>query len=570
MASRKTVVAIGTEPTHPISDSDKYVAGEMAQAQADFATLPLTQPLAADTLLAQECLSLDDVTVSTPTNAYCILGALSADPPMALREAQYAQHLGIRRLLLPMPGCGVGLAQYANLLLTLLVRGVPVMARIGADAWTTWNRVRQLCGGHAKLRVALVLTGEPGDLRQWRAEPVKLVVLAPDMFDAAPALSHRARNAVRMAVAMGAAISIQHTADQQKDLCRRVAYLRSLTVALVDDEVDEEDMMRDELQAPLQPLADHLEAEIYRTFEADQPKYEMYESAIALALGDLAGHRTPLAVVVAGAGQGPLVARALYASARARVPVRIVALEKNPGAMVTLQRRNRLEWGGKVELVHGDMRSYRPGSKADVLVSELLGSLGDNELAPECMAPAVAHILRPGGACIPSRYTAYIAPLSSTLLHQRAAGALETPYVVNIHSADVLCDPKPLWTFDHSPEAASKDDDGTVFTRFASVDFAAPGPSLVHGLAGYFDAVLYRGVRLSTCPATHTPDMYSWFPMFIPIKTPLPVGAGDRIAVSVWRQCTPGVRTWYEWAVETPGASSAIHNINAREYSIGQ
>ena len=33
----------------------------------------------------------------------------------------------------------------------------------------------------------------------------------------------------------------------------------------------------------------------------------------------------------------------------------------------------------------GDMREWEPPEKADILVSELLGSFGDNELSPECL-----------------------------------------------------------------------------------------------------------------------------------------------------------------------------------------
>lgn len=31
------------------------------------------------------------------------------------------------------------------------------------------------------------------------------------------------------------------------------------------------------------------------------------------------------------------------------------------------------------------MREFNPPEKADILVSELLGSFGDNELSPECL-----------------------------------------------------------------------------------------------------------------------------------------------------------------------------------------
>lgn len=42
-------------------------------------------------------------------------------------------------------------------------------------------------------------------------------------------------------------------------------------------------------------------------------------------------------------------------------------------------------WEGKVTVVSCDMREWNAPEKADILVSELLGSFGDNELSPECL-----------------------------------------------------------------------------------------------------------------------------------------------------------------------------------------
>jgi hypothetical protein len=43
------------------------------------------------------------------------------------------------------------------------------------------------------------------------------------------------------------------------------------------------------------------------------------------------------------------------------------------------------EWGDRVTIVSCDMRDWDAPEKADILVSELLGSFGDNELSPECL-----------------------------------------------------------------------------------------------------------------------------------------------------------------------------------------
>ena len=53
-----------------------------------------------------------------------------------------------------------------------------------------------------------------------------------------------------------------------------------------------------------------------------------------------------------------------------------------------LEYAKRTEWADKpVRVVCADMRLWEPpeGHRADIIVSELLGSFGDNELSPECL-----------------------------------------------------------------------------------------------------------------------------------------------------------------------------------------
>lgn len=58
----------------------------------------------------------------------------------------------------------------------------------------------------------------------------------------------------------------------------------------------------------------------------------------------------------------------------------------------------------QVQIVSADMRHWQAPMLADILVSELLGSFGDNELSPECLDGA-QRFLAPGGINIPASYT---------------------------------------------------------------------------------------------------------------------------------------------------------------------
>jgi predicted RNA methylase len=62
--------------------------------------------------------------------------------------------------------------------------------------------------------------------------------------------------------------------------------------------------------------------------------------------------------------------------------------------IVRLQEKKALEWRDQVEILFGDMRELDVPAHADILVSELLGSFGDNELSPECLDGAMRFLKR--------------------------------------------------------------------------------------------------------------------------------------------------------------------------------
>ena len=342
---------------------------------------------------------------------------------------------------------------------------------------------------------------------------------------------------------------------------------------------------RDYLQAPLQPLMDNLESATYETFEKDASKYIQYEEAVLACLADrvsdadaAAGRVTVLAVV--GAGRGPLVRASLRASERSGRAVRVYAVEKNPNAVITLQSLVESEgWGDRVTVIAGDMRSEGAvAERADVLVSELLGSFGDNELSPECLDGA-QRFLKEDGVSIPRAYTSYLAPVTAAKLWNdaKARGDLrhmETPYVVKLHRHALVAEPREVFTFEHPNRSINIDN-----TRYAKLAFARgerAKAATVHGFAGYFDATLYDGpagtVRCSIYPPTHTigpggENMFSWFPIYFPLRAPVDVPAGADVEAHCWR-CVGQGKVWYEWAVTAP-VVGPVHNVNGRSSFVG-
>ncbi|KAE8149135.1 protein methyltransferase RmtC [Aspergillus avenaceus] len=569
--------------------------------------------------------------------------------------------------------------------------------------WDAWDTIRRICKYHSRLSVALSLPKHlpPMSVQsRWHSEPVRLLTFDSNSFiknqKGYPVLSkaHQALISRFMRLRTPPWIllcdigpipgvgfddvsankpegheypSLAQAAVSNKrhyDPTPYLSYIRNLQQRQPSRSAIERFGVgyQDYLQAPLQPLTVNLESITYEVFEKDPIKYEWYERAVAKALSDWAEQKKPtsnpdgrVVVAVVGAGRGPLVTRALKASAETGVEIDLWAVEKNQNAFVLLQRHNDTIWGGKVTLVQSDMRSWK-GPKVekkastpapapvgqslgiessllsdseterqnnthsqqslnntpkpeltpttiDIVISELLGSFGDNELSPECL-DGISHLLNPvHGISIPESYTAHLTPISAPKLHADIMNqtisnpaAPETPYVVMLHAVDFLSTNQPsaatimnsgngsgsyqgnarasistlpgsenpipfvqtAWSFSHpnknippqSPYTATISNSHNV--RRTRLSFPIQNRGVCHGLAGYFETVLYRDVELSTNPVTmdsKSANMISWFPIYFPLKTPLNVPDNGEVVVTMYRQ-TDDRKVWYEWMVE--------------------
>lgn len=435
-------------------------------------------------------------------------------------------------------------------------------------------------------------------------------------------------------------------------------------------------------------------------FEKDPIKYARYQHAIELALMDKMklGHlrSTPIredsnhvvfnvTIFVVGAGRGPLVISSLKAVERVNAnnghilgnistfviqPI-IIAVEKNPSAILYLNslKKHDRQWKN-VEVIHCDMRhaSKDPylckiidgndSYKADIVVSELLGSFGDNELSPECLDGfQQSGLMKENGISIPQTYTSYLAPVTSMKLHAEAKShaffpsvptegkliglfksgkdvcaithihdcfyfyyvgpegkpcgalqAMETPYVVRAHAASQLHKELPCWEFHHPFQQNGKSIKDSAHQinneRSAQLNFHL-GPSsvaygsgyqkfdnrlaslssddtkvldqghIIHGFLGTFHCVLYQSVTnssdistISIAPSTFSVGMFSWFPLYFPIKEPQIVPPGASVHCHIWRKCDND-RVWYEWCSEVrlngqTLSISSLHNPNGR------
>uniref|UniRef100_A0A8C2SYI2 Protein arginine N-methyltransferase 5 n=1 Tax=Coturnix japonica TaxID=93934 RepID=A0A8C2SYI2_COTJA len=430
------------------------------------------------------------------------------------------------------------------------------------ETWHWWHNFRTLCDYNKRVGLALEVGPDLPSaeaIDRWLGEPLRAAILPTSIFltnkKGFPVLSRPHQRLLGRLLKLEVQVVLWGAPHHEpKPLSSYLQYLEHVGQNRPPPSAYElfARGYEDYLQCPLQPLMDNLESQTYEVFEKDPIKYSQYQQAIYKCLLD----RVPdeeketnvQVVLVLGAGRGPLVNAALRAARMAQRRISVYAVEKNHNAVVTLQCWQLEQWG-----------------------SQLLGSFGDNELAPECLDGA-QPCLKPGGVSIPCSYTSFLAPLSSSKLYNEVRGCrerdrhpeaqFETPYVVRLHNFHQLAAPQPCFTFQHPKTDPDEDN-----SRYAVLSFPIGVTTALHGFAGYFETTLYGDVTLSIRPETHSPGMFSWFPIFFPLKQPMALRAGDTVRLSFWRR-TARQKVWYEWAVTQP-APSALHNPAGRSYTIG-
>lgn len=451
------------------------------------------------------------------------------------------------------------------------------------DTWEWWNTFRSICNTEKKLGLALEISADlPSDeeIERWMGEPLRCVIIPTSVFltnkKGYPVLPRAHQTLVKKMYKLDLQVVISG-ASRHNNMKHYQQYMDHLWMNQEPDDplTKYAKGYEDFLQAPLQPLMDNLESGTYEIFEKDPTKYTEYQKAMYSALVDFIPEeekesKTAVLMVV-GAGRGPLVRAALAAAQTAQRKVRVYAVEKNPNAVVTLQAQQDEMWGDQVTVVSCDMRGWNPPEKADILVSELLGSFGDNELSPECLDGAQTF-LKEGGISIPASYTSYLAPIHSPKLFSELAlmrekdkhplTYFETPFVVRLHNRTQLSSPQALFTFHHPNKDEILDN-----SRYKRLIFKIPYSCTIHGFAGYFDTVLYKDIKLSIHPESHSIGMFSWFPIFFPLKEPLYLQGNSDLEINFWR-CVSKRSVWYEWLVTKPTVGT-VHNPNGRSYTIG-
>lgn len=220
--------------------------------------------------------------------------------------------------------------------------------------------------------------------------------------------------------------------------------------------------------------------------------------------------------------------------------------------------------------------------RVDLVMSEILGNLADNEDMTPIMADAQKRFLKPDGIMLPRKATAHLVPVCSPHAHEQIR-ARRCRGVNTVYSLDALMEKLeisnpfnlyydvilPRTSYLATPQQVAKfsfrGSDKAEYNVERS--FVVTQPGIFTGFKGYFVAELAPGVGLDisgdNIKARQTSDC--WKHCFLPIESPIEVKTGDRIALryqryypsnrqSPFRQC-------YAWSGTVQRAGRTIHRF---------
>lgn len=545
----------------PSDPSDTVLSPSFFQSWCHCIIAKISQPVHLDspienTRLESQNTFIKDISWATFLNVYSIMFEL----PL------HEEFLNLVRLL------DIQIDTYPNS--TVLIQfwtSIPIVnGKI--DPWKRWTKFISLVRNINRIKVALEVGQElPSnkELDRWLGEPVAALIIPSKIFvtnkKGWPVLPKRHQEFIKKMFNIGCQIIVSGPSSIKQHF-NYLAHLYQNTTSLTPYSSNFIDGYEDYLQTPLQPLEHNLPSYVYETFEEDPIKYHEYQKAISKAVADKSEYQDVIVIYVVGAGRGPLVDATLEVAKDSKVKIKVSAIEKNDNAIPTLLNKNKEKWGNCVTIINKDMRSWNPPEKCDILVSELLGSFGDNELSPECLDGAQKY-LKKDGISIPSSYTSYLSPIQSRKLYSEISAIkknndscnFQKPFVVQLNNVHTIALAKPLFTYFH-PKKNLKESNN----REGFLTFDVSEDCVLHGFAGYFETVLYKDVCLSIVPETFSHGMFSWFPIYFPLVKPFLLKKGEEIQVNFWR-CSEKHKVWYEWCVTKP-YQSIIHNASGKMY----
>jgi predicted RNA methylase len=252
-----------------------------------------------------------------------------------------------------------------------------------------------------------------------------------------------------------------------------------------------------------------------------------------------------------GAGTGILGFLALKAGAE-----RVYAIEKSDSIELAREVAHRNGFLERIEFFKESSLDVILTRKADVLVSETLGSFGIDENTLEFIADAKKRLLKPAARLLPRGMNLFLSPVEAPdtfrkLSFWQEVSGLDFSPALETFSKKMLVEDLPDSGLLSTPMKFSGIDFHTDFDVIQDgvLRFVMQRAATIHGFAGWFELELSEGVKLSTAPGK---EKTHWKQAFFPAWPSVQVVRGDVLDLSL--EVTP----------QDPGSDNTTISYNYR------
>jgi len=306
----------------------------------------------------------------------------------------------------------------------------------------------------------------------------------------------------------------------------------------------------------------------------DRLRMTAYRRAIfeAVRPGDL--------VLDLGTGTGILSQWALEAGAGRVLGVELSA----PILERAVERMRAAGLVGRFEPIHGVSYDVALPRRVDVLISEIIGNMADNEDFQPILQDAIRRFLAPGGTVLPRSTSSYLVPVAARRAHRNLrAGAIaglasrgeigalyrekgvrspfDLYYDCIVPRRSYLSRPARLRSYHGAWEQPA--------TYRCARSFTVERADLLTGFKAYFVAELTAATTLDISgddiAGGETSD--SWKHAYLPIEHPIEVRRGDRLEVVFSRRYPDGARAFrqaYRWEGRVERAGRVVGRFDQR------
>ncbi|MCY0928946.1 methyltransferase domain-containing protein [Streptomyces sp. H27-H1] len=283
----------------------------------------------------------------------------------------------------------------------------------------------------------------------------------------------------------------------------------------------------------------------------DRLRMTAYKAAVTEAV------RPGATVLDLGTGTGILAQWALEAGA-----ARVYGIDLNEKILETATRRlTEAGFGDRFHPLRGFSFDIELPERVDLIISEIMGNLADNENCVAILDDARTRFLRPGGAMLPAAVESYLVPVTAEAAHGRVRDGAPQDAGTPAEFAELLKGRGARDAFDLYYDAIIPVDgqlaaprlvrryafEGTHGAHETSYEvplvYTVQREGLFTGFKGYFVATLSDTVALDISGDEVSPGdprarttSDSWKHAYLPVRDAVPVRPGDRIALTFSRR----------------------------------